>query len=118
MYDKAFYYLYMAQSQRSISATKEFANCLCNMNDPSAKDYIGSKLGEIIDLMNKSEKDAERLIDFYLFFKRRYVYVLIENGNYDDAESILEKMIEHDECVEFAKDELDFVKKQKDKSNI
>lgn len=117
MYDKAFYYLYMAQSQRSISATKEFANCLCNMNDPSAKDYIGSKLGEIIDLMNKSEEDAERLMDFYLFLKRRYVYVLIENGNYDDAESILEKMIENDESADFAKDELDYIKKQIGESN-
>jgi pentatricopeptide repeat protein len=67
--------------------------------------------------MNKSEEDAERLIDFYLFLKRRYVYVLIENGNYDDAESILEKMIENDESADFAKDELDYIKKQIGESN-
>ena len=113
MYDKAFYYLYMAQTQHSIGATQEFANCLCNMNDPSAKQYLQSKINEVVEIMNKSEEEAERLYDFYLFLKRRYVYVLIEQGGYDEAESILKKMIENEECVEFAKDELDYIKKQR-----
>ena len=113
MYDKAFYYLYMAQSQHSIGATQEFANCLCNMNDPSAKQYLHSKINEIVDLMNMAEEGSDCLIDFYLFLKRRYVYVLIEQGCYDEAESILNKMIENEECVEFAKEELDYLKKQR-----
>lgn len=112
MYDKAFYYLYMAQSQGNISSIQEFANCLCNMNDPNAKNYVGGKLGEVIEQMNKSEEEEERLMSLYLFLKRRYVYILIENGEYTDAESILNKMIEHEECVDFAKGELDFVKRQ------
>ena len=41
------------------------------------------------------------------------MYVLIEQGGYDEAESILKKMIENEECVEFAKDELDYIKKQR-----
>ena len=113
MYDKAFYYLYMAQTQHSIGATQEFANCLCNMNDPSAKQYLQSKINEVVEIMNKSEEEAERLYDFYLFLKRRYVYVLIEQGGYDEAESILKKMIENEECVGFANDELDYIKKQR-----
>lgn len=116
MYDKAFRYLYMAQSQNSIRATQEFANCLCNMNDPSAKEYLQSKISEVVDIMNKSEEEAERLMDFYLFLKRRYVYVLIESGNYDEAESILNKMIENEECVDFSKDELDYIKRQKEEA--
>lgn len=113
MYDKAFYYLYMAQSQQSIGATKEFANCLCNMNDPSAKQYLHTKINEVVEIMNKSEEETDRLMDFYLFLKRRYVYVLIEQGNYDDAEPLLNQMIERGECVDFAKDELDYIKKQR-----
>ena len=113
MYDKAFYYLYMAQTQHSIGATQEFANCLCNMNDPSAKQYLQSKINEVVEIMNKSEEEAERLYDFYLFLKRRYVYVLIEQCGYDEAESILIKMIENEECVGFANDELDYIKKQR-----
>jgi hypothetical protein len=46
--------------------------------------------------MNKSEEEEERLMSLYLFLKRRYVYILIENGEYTDAESILNKMIEHE----------------------
>ena len=83
------------------------------MNDPSAKQYLQSKINEVVEIMNKSEEEAERLYDFYLFLKRRYVYVLIEQGGYDEAESILKKMIENEECVEFAKDELDYIKKQR-----
>lgn len=113
MYDKAFYYLYMAQSQHSIGATKEFANCLCNMNDPSAKQYLHSKINEVVEIMNRSEEEAERLMDFYLFLKRRYVYVLIEQGNYDDAENLLNQMMEREECVDFVKDELEYIKKQR-----
>ena len=113
MYDRAFYYLYMAQSQHIIGATQEFANCLCNMNDPSAKQYLHTKISEVVDIMNKSEEDAERLIDFYLFLKRRYVYVLIEQGNYDDAENLLNKMIENEECTDYAKGELEYIKKQR-----
>lgn len=114
MYDKAFYYLYMAQSQHSIGATQEFANCLCNMNDPRAKQYLHSKINEVVEIMNKSEEEAERLMDFYLFLKRRYVYVLIEQGNYDDAETLLNQMIEREECLDFVKDELEYIKKQKE----
>lgn len=113
MYDKAFYYLYMAQSQHSIGATKEFVNCLCNMNDPSAKQYLHSKINEVVEIMNKSEEESERLMDFYLFLKRRYVYALIEQGNYDDAETILNQMIEREECLDFVKDELEYIKRQK-----
>ena len=113
MYDKAFYYLYMAQSQHSIGATQEFANCLCNMNDPSAMQYLHTKINEVVEIMNKSEEETERLMDFYLFLKRRYVYVLIEQGSYDDAENLLKQMMEHEECVDFAKDELDYIKKQR-----
>ena len=113
MYEKAFYYLYMAQSQHSIGATKEFANCLCNMNDPSAMQYLHSKINEVVEIMNKSEEETERLMDFYLFLKRRYVYVLIEQGNYDDAENLLNQMMEREECVDFVKDELEYIKKQR-----
>lgn len=118
MYYKAFYYLYMAQSQHSIGATKEFANCLCNMNDPSAKQYLHSKINEVVEIMNKSEEESERLMDFYLFLKRRYVYVLIEQGNYDDAETILNQMIEREECPDFVKDELEYIKKQRGRKEL
>ena len=113
MYDKAFYYLYMAQSQNNISAIKEFANCLCNINDPSAKEYVHAKLEQVVEQMNKSEEEAERLMDLYFFLRRRYVYILIERGSYDEAESLLHKMIEREEDVDFAKDELEYIKKQR-----
>ena len=106
MYDKAFYYLYMAQTQNIIGAIKEFTNCLCNINDPSAKEYVHAKLEQVVEQMNKSEEEAERLMDLYFFLRRRYAYILIERGNYDEAESLLHKMIEREEDVYFAKDEL------------
>lgn len=115
MKDRAFYYLYAPQQRGSINATKEFANCLCNMNDPSAKDYIISTRNQVIELMNKDEEEAERLSDFYRFLTRRLAYAMIERKEYDEAETLLNQMIERGEDAEFAKDELDYIKRQRGK---
>lgn len=113
MKDRAFYYLYVPQRQGSIHATKEFANCLCNMNDPSAKDYITSERSQVIELMNKDEEEYERLLDFYRFLTRRWAYIAIERKEYDEAETLLNQMIERGEDAEFAKEELDYIKRQR-----
>ena len=113
MKDRAFYYLYIPQRQGSINATKEFANCLCNMNDPSAKDYITSTRSQIVELINKDEEEYERLLDFYRFLTRRWAYIAIERKEYDEAETLLSQMIERGEDTEFAKEELDYIKRQR-----
>lgn len=108
MYDRAFFYLYIAQRTR-IDGTQEFVNCLCNMKDVGAKGYIHSQAEEVMTQMKKSEEEAERLTPLYNFLRRRYAYVLIDRGELDDAERMLKSMIDDEQDVEFAKGELEYL---------
>ncbi len=112
MYDRAFYYLYFAQRGR-IDGIQEFINCLCNMKDVGAKGYIHSQAENVMRQMNKSEEEAESLTPFYNFLRRRYAYALIDRGELDDAEQMLNDMIADEQDVEFAKDELEYIKQRR-----
>ena len=115
MYDRAFYYLWPAQSNGKISGTYEFVNCLCNMKDTGAKGYISSKAKEVTELMNKSEEESERLLPLYNFLRRRYVYTLIDRKELDEAEELLNKMIVDELDLDFANGELEYIKTIKEK---
>ena len=119
MYDRAFYYLWQSQSEGDINGTYEFVNCLCNMKDVGAKDYISAKAKEITELMKKWGEDNESLSSFYNFLRRRYVFVLINRGEFYEAEEIINKMIVNEQDLEFAKGELEYINaiKEKRKSN-
>lgn len=112
MYDRAFYYLFIVQG-KSIDGTQEFINCLCNMKDVGAKGYIHDWVEEMMKQMKKSEEEAERLTPFYYFLRRRYVYVLIDRNEWDDAERMLNDMITDEQDVEFAKGELEYLKEMR-----
>lgn len=111
MYDHAFYYLYIAQSFNRIDAIMEFTNCLCNMRDTGAKNYIHMQAQETSKLMEKDEEEAERLMPLYNFLRRRFAYVLVDHCEFDDAEQMLNEMIENGQDVEFAKGELEYIKR-------
>jgi len=63
--------------------------------------------------MRTSEEEAERLTPLYNFLRRRYAYVLIDRGELDDAEQMLNDMIADEQDVEFAKGELEYIKEIK-----
>ena len=115
MYDRAFYYLWPAQASGKIIGIQEFINCLCNMKDTRAKGFISSKAKEVTELMNKSEEDTERLLPLYNFLRRRYVFVLIDHQEFDEAEEILNKMIEEEQDLEFAQGEMEYIKAFREK---
>lgn len=113
MHDRAFFYLYKIQNEH-IGGMMEFVNCLCNMRDVDAKDYILSQMEKTRKLMNKSEENMERLMPTYHFLYRRYAFTLIDRGELDDAERMLNDMIAEGQDVEFARKELDYIKKIRD----
>ena len=111
MNDRAFYYLNIAQKSNYIDHIQEFINCICNMKDPFAFGVVTKYMENIQDDMNKDETEAERLMPFYQFFQRRYAYLLIEYRQLDKAEDFLNIMIERNMDVEFAKGELEYIRK-------
>ena len=111
MNDRAFYYLNIAQKSHCINHIQEFINCICNMKDPFAFGIVTKYMGNIQEDMNTDEAEAERLMPFYQFFQRRYAYMLIEYRQLDKAEEFLNIMIERNMDVEFAKGELEYIRK-------
>ena len=117
MKDRAFYYLFHARSTNSLSAIREFTNCICNMNDPGTIAYIKSTLNNVLEELNKQDDEEqvdESLMSFYRFLNRRLAYSLIEANELEEAETLLNKMVAGGEDVEFAKEELAFIRRRKE----
>ena len=67
----------------------------------------------MLEVLNKQdgEEEDETLMSFYQFLNRRMAYVLIDRKEYDEAESVLNRMIAEGTDVEFAKSELEYLRK-------
>ena len=118
MNDRACYYLNIAKSSNRIDHIQEFINCLCNMRDLSALQLVVSYINDIREKMDANESEIERLMPMYQFFQRRYLYLLVEYKKWDEAEKQANFMIKNDIDVEFAKDELEYVRKMREKDKM
>ena len=109
---KAHYYLDIASNYNtSIGGITEFTNCLCNMRDPHALEYINHSIKKVNGIIESSEEmnePLERLLDFLY---RRMAYSLINHRDYSTAEDILKEMIKNERNVDFANKELAYIAK-------
>ena len=113
-YEKAYYYLdivvnYVDKQYRKPAYIIEYVNCLCNNNDDRA---MGLMCYWIKELEGKKELSADETA-LYWFLHRRIAYLFIEMKEYDDAEKLLNILTEHSETAEFAKQELEYLKRIK-----
>lgn len=116
---RACYYLNIARTSERIDHIQEFINCLCNIRDLSALQLVVSYINDIREKMDANESEIERLMPMFQFFQRRYLYLLVEYKKWDEAEKQANFMVKNDIDVEFAKDELEYVRKmrEEDKKN-
>ena len=111
---RACYYLNIAKTSDRIDHIQEFINCLCNIHDISALQLVVAYINDIREKMDANEAEIERLMPMYQFFQRRYLYLLVEYKKWDEAEKQANFMIKNDIDVEFAKDELEYVRKMRE----
>lgn len=114
MHDRAFYYLHTAKQHNNLMAIQEFTNCLCHLEDPVATDYLYTMQAAARDYLNKGEEPVAPMQAFYRFLNRRLAFLLIDRHAYDEAEALLNRMIAQGEDVEFAKNELEYLKKRRE----
>lgn len=117
MHVRACYYLNIAKTSDRIDYIEEFINCLCNMRDLSALQLVVSYINDIREKMDANEAEIERLMPMFQFFQRRYLYLLVEYKKWDDAEIQANYMIQNDMDVEFANDELEHIRRMREKEN-
>ena len=139
-YQRAFYFLEMLFPLRRITYTEEYINCLVNQHDFRVLQVIDS-VQEMVERIIHSEKedgdkdeendDNQPLSDsadlpreehstlslFASFLKRRKAYVLIEKGEYNEARSILNELLNDPDSSDFAMNELAFLQKMTEKSD-
>lgn len=115
LHDVAYYYLHRAQESDKVAALREYINCLCNMEDIDAIRYIQPMRERVFQILNKKEEPEAHVLRFYCFVNRRMAYTLVNNGQWDEATTMLQQMIENGEDVEFAKAELAYIEEQKKK---
>lgn len=112
---RACYYLNIARESNRIDYIEEFVNCLCNMRDLSALQLVVSYINDIREKMSANEAEIERLMPMFQFFQRRHLYLLVEYKKWDDAEIQANYMIQNDMDVEFAYDELEHIRRMREK---
>lgn len=120
-YQRAIYYLQMILPMHRIRALKAFINSLVNSGDFRALDYIDFFLRELQPVVgeerqNDTEGDMHEAVAFANFLKRRKVCVLIDNGRYDEAESLLKLLLDDPVNSGFALKELAYIQKKKERS--
>lgn len=108
-YREAYYYLDIIYPLNRVNYTSEYVNCLVNSGDfrsIMALDAISKSLeGE------KGAANDEDMSSFIDFLKRRRAYVLVETGQYDEAEKLLTGMLDQPANQDFAIGELAYLRK-------
>lgn len=114
LFDRAHYYLQIAQENGNYNAIKEFMDCLCILQNHHAMEYITDIRKRVEDTLRASDgQQDEALDDLYRHANRRLINLLIGKRDLDKAERILNEMIENGYDVEYAKEELKLVENLK-----
>ncbi|MCM1518432.1 MAG: hypothetical protein NC117_07310 [Pseudoflavonifractor sp.] len=108
-YREAYYYLDIIYPLNRVNYTSEYINCLVNSGDfrsIMALDAISKNIeGE------KGPSPDEDISSFVDFLKRRRAYVLVDTGQYDEAEKLLTEMLDQPANQDFAIGELAYLRK-------
>lgn len=107
LHSKANYYLRSAASTQVLRYLIEFINSFTNLFDRHTL--------EIIDAYEKISGEGYDAIEynhFMKFLKRRKTFIYIEMERYDDAEALLQEMLESgdEESKDFAANELEYLR--------
>lgn len=108
-YEKAYYYLSNAKKNSSISAIRDFTNCLVEMKDTEAIEYIYTMVSLVSSQIRMYGDEKNTLIPLYNFLRRRAAQVLVCLKYFSQAKELLYQMLGEEENREFAKQELKYL---------
>lgn len=113
-YEKALYYLEMISFNSDVKYDMEYINCLVNSGDFRALPTIDRAFEQVNNALrqyDEEDENMEPLIKYRDFLLRRRCYVLVEKGQLDEAEKMLQTMIDDERNCDFALGELAYIKK-------
>ena len=113
LYQKAYYYLSLVWPLDEITYNYEYINCLVHGKDPRALQEIDDELERVDNL--KDEEITEEISRYCCFLLRRRAYVLTDMHRLDEAEELLKELLGTDDRTEYIQDELDYIKRLREK---
>lgn len=108
-FEKAYYYLNNAKRNSSINAIRDFTNCLIEMKDTGALEYIYSMVSLVSSQIKVYGDENDTLLPLYHFLRRRAAQVLVGLKYYSQARELLYQMLGEEENREFAERELQYL---------
>ena len=87
----------------------EYISCLIALKDVRSLSIINQHFKYLTG--KKEEEWTPNDYEFYMFLVRRQAYCLIELKKYEEAEEILKDILEADPENEFAKQEIEYIKR-------
>ena len=109
LYEKAFYYLDIVWHIDDVNYKVEYINCLVNKNDFRALHIISSEIDRISDIAQNAAKLSDGYEWYYKFLMRRLVYIYVQIGKLDEAETMLKNMLNEDQDEDFVLNELAYI---------
>lgn len=103
-WDRACYYLQSTLPNRSPLLLQAYINCIVEMMEPHALPFINS-------LIDEAQEDEAAHTDFYFFLLRRKATLLRRLKRWDEAETILQEMLQEAKTQDFALKELALIQK-------
>ena len=98
-----------AKRNSSIHAIRDFTNCLVEMKDTGALEYIYSMVSLVGSQIKIYGDEKNTLFPLYHFLRRRAAQVLVNLKYYSQARELLYQMLGEEEIREFAERELQYL---------
>lgn len=125
-YERALYYLQQTDPFENQEGTEAYVNCLVDQKDHRALNIIDTLINFLHEVTQQQDDDEdddrpkaqvseEQVEPICNFLLRRKAYLLVSIGRYEEAESLLKKMLDNPSNSDFALKELAFIQRNKGK---
>ena len=127
-YEKAYYYLDLANGCNRFDYSQEYFNCLANGQDIRVFRELSKETDAISKRIEEIDKDDDRgtesmmeqrnrLVDYYAFLQRRRGYSQINFGYLDDAKETFKQLLDHEGSRAYAEQELKYIEELRIKNS-
>lgn len=116
-YEKALYYLEIVAFKVCVKYDMEYINCLVNSGDVRAMGAVMKATEQVQKVLSRIDEEDSEMPDierYNRFLLRRRCYLLIEKGNYDEAEALLKPLVDDPRDGSFAMRELSYIQRKRE----
>ena len=112
-YERAFYYLHSAKDSNKLVAIQYYILCRNYLKDSTVEAYINELMVALVEELYTATEPDPAMISFYAFLNRQMVVAIENSQEWDRAETLLQKMMDRHQDIDFVKKELQRIRKMR-----